>query len=161
MVKKTKAKKTQTQRVEQNESHDWLGEAAENYVRYLFAREGFRVFAGSKWGADLAVHEMHKPNKWWCIEVRSTDKKGRGAPRPKSKAKLEKIADFVINVKLIKNKENKEMPALRAEIYPVERANKNGSCDNPDVIYLDGTKRGLFFGKGRITLLDYLNGNIN
>ena len=155
------AKKTHTQIVKQNESHDWLGEAAENYVRYLFAREGFQVFAGSKWGADCSIHYPGNTKKWWRIEVRSTDRDGRGAPRPKSKTKLNKIADFVVNVKLMKNNKSPELPFLRAEMYPIKRAKKNGSCDDADVIYLDGEKRGLFFGKRRMTLLDYLNGDIN
>lgn len=137
----------------QNESHDWLGEAAESYVRYLFAREGFQVFAGSKWGADLAVHEMKRPDKWWRIEVRSTD--GRGRPHPKPKEKLMKIADFVVNVKFNLNSAVKEQPSLLAEIYPVKRAEDNGSCRNPDVIYIDSKERGLFFGKKSVR--DYLN----
>jgi len=32
----------------QNGSHDWLGDAAENYVRYCFAREGYEVFGAGK-----------------------------------------------------------------------------------------------------------------
>lgn len=156
MAKKA-TKKTQTQIVKMNESHDWLGDAAENYVRYLFAREGFQVFAGSKWGADLAVHKLSNPDRWWRIEVRSTD--GQGSPNPKPKERLLQIANFVVNVKLVKNKERHEMPSLRSEIYPVARANLTGSCDNPDVIYLDGKKHGLFFGKVRMPLLDYLKTN--
>jgi len=156
---KTARKKSQPEIVEQNESHDWLGEAAENYVRYLFAREGFQVFAGSKWGADLAIHRPGNLKKWWRIEVRSTD--GKGRPNPKSKKRLKEIADFVVNVNLIKNSVEADMPYLRAVIYPVKKAKKNGSCNDPDVIYLDGKKRGLFFKKGRNfrRILDYLVAN--
>jgi hypothetical protein len=154
MIKKA-TKKSQTQIIKQNESHDWLGEAAENYVRYLFAREGFQVFAGSKWGADLAVHELNKADRWWRIEVRSTDKDGKSAPNPKPKKKLLKIADFVVNIKFNLNPKKREEPCLRAEIYPVKRAEENGSCKNPDVIYIDSKLRGLFFGKKAVR--DYLN----
>lgn len=57
---------------EQNDSHDWLGDAAEAYVRYCFASEGFEVFGSGKWAADAAVHDL-KSDKWWRVAVKSTD----------------------------------------------------------------------------------------
>ena len=80
----------------QNEAHDWLGECAENYVAYLFAKAGFMVYAGCKWGADLAVHDTES-NKWIRIEVRSTDSKNRW-PRKKPKENLLNT-EFVVEVR--------------------------------------------------------------
>lgn len=78
---------------EMNESHDWLGEAAEHYVRYILAREGFLVFAGSKWDADCAFYRKDNPSRWWKIEVRSTDT--RRWPKIKKYVR----ADFVVDVR--------------------------------------------------------------
>lgn len=57
---------------QQDDSHDWLGDAAENYVRYCFARDGFEVFGSGKWPADLiARHTELDEKKWWRVEVKS------------------------------------------------------------------------------------------
>lgn len=59
-----------------NASHDWLGEAAENYIRYIFAREKLPVYAGDKWGADCAVYDPVSKSLL-RIEVKSTDRQRR------------------------------------------------------------------------------------
>lgn len=113
------------EKIVQNESHDWLGEAAENYVRYVLAHEGFIVFAGSKWGADCAVYHPSNPNKWWRIEVRSTNKNKR--PLVKSKEKIKKIADLVVEVRFLPNSEGH---TLEMKLYRVllDGGYKEGSC---------------------------------
>jgi len=100
----------------QDESHDWLGDAAENYIRYVFAREGFRVFAGSKWGADLAVYYANEPSQWWRIEIRSTDR--NRPPTKKPKSKLKRIADLVVEVRF--NDKDTVGHEIRLRIYWVE-----------------------------------------
>lgn len=56
--------------------HDWLGDAAESYVAYCFASQGLEVFGAGKWTADLVVRDP-KLDKWWRIEVKSTDRETR------------------------------------------------------------------------------------
>lgn len=83
----------------QNESHDLLGEAAESYVRYIFATEGFEVYGDSKWGADCAALDRDKC-RWYRIEIRSTDKiKGRPRKKParKLKGKIDLIAEVIFS----------------------------------------------------------------
>lgn len=60
----------------QNDSHDWLEDAAEDYVRYYFAREGFEVFGAGKWSTDCAVHDKDT-DKCYRIEAKSTDRPKR------------------------------------------------------------------------------------
>lgn len=56
---------------QKDDSHDWLGDAAENYVRYCFARDGFEVFGSGKWAADLIVRNTDlDEEKWWRVEVK-------------------------------------------------------------------------------------------
>lgn len=145
------AKKGPVQIVKMNESHDWLGEAAENYVRYLFACEGFQVFAGSKWGADLAIHRPGNTKRWWRIEVRSTDRNKR--PLKKRKERLKQIADFVVEVNLKAGLE-KCTHSLKAVIYPVK---KDGGYGKSDDIYIDDEERRVFFGKKDERAFTYLN----
>lgn len=102
---------------EQNEAHDWLGDAAENYVRYVLSKEGFIVFAGSKWGADCAAHHKDDLKRWWRIEVRSTDKKN-GLPLLKPKEKLKKIATVVADVKFNKQDGGHGMTITLYPVHP-------------------------------------------
>ena len=64
------------QQYKMNAQHDWLGDVAENYVGYCFAREDFEVFGSGKWTADLMVRDPQKSNRgagWLRVEVKSTD----------------------------------------------------------------------------------------
>lgn len=74
--------------------HDWLGDAAESYVAYCFACEGFEVFGAGKWTADLVIRDA-KRNEWWRIEVKSTD---RLTPRRYKFKELAKKADIFAQV---------------------------------------------------------------
>ena len=63
---------------QKDDSHDWLGDAAENLVRYHFSRAGYDVYGSSKWGADICV--VGKPTQSGqdgprviFVEVKSTD----------------------------------------------------------------------------------------
>ena len=82
---------------QKDDSHDWLGDVAENYVRYCFARDGFEVFGSGKWAADLIVRstKFDDKKKWWRIEVKS----GRRVPSLKTMAKK---AELFARVKLEK-----------------------------------------------------------
>lgn len=80
---------------QQNDSHDWLGDAAENYVRYCFAREGFEVFGAGKWSTDCAVHDK-ETDKWYRVEVKSTDRPKR--PLRPGRANLAGHADLLAEV---------------------------------------------------------------
>lgn len=73
----------------QNDSHDWLGDAAEDYVRYCFARENFEVFGGGKWSTDCAVRDRETA-KWYRVEVKSTDRPKRPI-RPRIKHLLGRV----------------------------------------------------------------------
>lgn len=59
-----------------NESHDWFGDAAESLVRYCFVKEGFFAYGSSKWGADCVIEDM-KSGRKLSIEVKSTDRSNR------------------------------------------------------------------------------------
>ena len=80
----------------QNESHDQLGESAESYIRYVFAREGFEVYGDSKWGADCAVLDSDT-GRWYRIEIRSTDRL-TGWPVKKQARRLKGKAELVTEV---------------------------------------------------------------
>lgn len=72
----------------QGARHDWLGDAAESYVAYYFASPGFEVFGAGKWAADVVVRDL-KIDRWWRVEVKSTDKQ---KPRHFKKADFRKFA---------------------------------------------------------------------
>ncbi len=59
-----------------NESHDWFGDAAESLVRYCFVKEGFFAYGSSKWGADCIIEDM-KSGRKLSVEVKSTDRSNR------------------------------------------------------------------------------------
>lgn len=86
--------------------HDWLGDAAENLVRYYFACEDFEVFGGNKWGADIVGYDKQlsfDERKWWKIEVKSTDR----IAGPFHHANLETLArkaDLLVQIRFFRNK---------------------------------------------------------
>jgi hypothetical protein len=85
-----------------NASHDWLGEAAENYIRYIFAREKLPVYAGDKWGADCAVYDQESKSLL-RIEVKSTDRQRRPAWNSEQ---VRSKADIVAEVRFHNAKQN-------------------------------------------------------
>ena len=92
----------------QNESHDWLGDAAESLVRYYFAQRGFYAYGAGKWGVDCVVQDR-KTGKMLAVEVKSTDgKKSKNYLLRSLKKKLDKIEvearpDIYAEVRLKKN----------------------------------------------------------
>ena len=107
----------------QNESHDWLGEAAEKYVAYLLSKEkGFSIAQGSKWGVDIIVRDLNSKSrdKIWAFEVRSTDR--NKTPRKPSSEKIkEKRVDYYAEVK--------KSDFLRVKIYRIQNNNKTDKND--------------------------------
>lgn len=92
----------------QNESHDWLGEAAESLVRYYFAKRGFYAYGAGKWGSDCVVQDR-KTGKMLTVEVKSTD-------GDKSSTCL---------VRSLKKKLNKIESEARPDIYAEVRFKRN------------------------------------
>ena len=79
----------------QNESHDWLADAAESLVRYYFAKRGYCVYGAGKWAGDAVIQDK-KTGKMLTVEVKSTDsessdKKIHARLNKILKEKLEKI----------------------------------------------------------------------
>lgn len=88
----------------QSESHDWLGDAAESYVRYLFAREGFHVYGASKWHGDIVAYDSMYKN-WWKVEVKSTDRSSKAVYRGSMKKLWQKKEpDFLVLVRFSQDK---------------------------------------------------------
>lgn len=87
----------------QDDRHDWLGDAAEAYVKYCFACEGgFEIFSAGKWTPDVVVRDT-AVDKWWRIEVKSTTKEKGTINRP-SLSNLAKKADVLAEVRFLKEK---------------------------------------------------------
>lgn len=60
---------------QKNDSHDWLGDAAECLVRYCFSQADYGVFGSSMWGPDCFAIGL-KPENRDCkffIEVKSSN----------------------------------------------------------------------------------------
>ena len=81
--------------------HDWLAESAENYIAYLFAKTGLEIFGAGKWAADVVLHNREK-NRWWRVEVKSTDSKKK--PMRKSVSKLKDKAEILAEVVMLHGK---------------------------------------------------------
>ena len=107
----------------QNESHDWLGDAAENYVRYCFAREGFEVFGSGKWSTDMAVRDR-MTNKWYRVEVKSTDRP-HGRPVRPSVANLLGRVDLLVEVVFLRMSES-VCTSLQMKIVAIGKDGKRG-----------------------------------
>jgi len=92
---------------QQDDSHDWLGDAVESYVRYCFARDGFEVFGAGKWAADLIVRNTGlDEEKWWRVEVKSGHAPSLETMARKAElcAKVSIGENRIINFRLIKLK---------------------------------------------------------
>lgn len=87
---------TELTKYTQNDSHDWLGDAAEDYVRYCFAREGFEVFGSGKWSTDMAVRDR-ETNRWYRVEVKSTGRP-HGKPLRPGADNLRGRVDLLVEV---------------------------------------------------------------
>lgn len=111
----------------QTEEHDWLGDCAESYIAYLCTQADFEVFAGSKWGADLAIRDKLN-NHWFRIEVKSTNtKKSLSRFKRDAKNQLKKAELFVL-VRLSDNKLESEFYKLsKGEIIPEKIKNPTPS----------------------------------
>ena len=86
----------------QNDSHDWLGDAAEAYVRYCFAADDFEVFGSGKWAVDAAVRDRES-GRWWRVEVKSTDHPQK-RPGRKSLDQLSEKAELFAQVRIVRGK---------------------------------------------------------
>lgn len=104
---------------QKDERHDWLGDAAESYVRYLFACEGFHVYGASKWHADIAAYDP-KRKKWWRVEVKSTDRSA-GKVFKKPLTNLFKKADIVVLVRFSHGKTSRLLHDKKIEVELVMR----------------------------------------
>ena len=104
---------------EHNESHDWLGDAAECLVRYYFAKANCTVYGSSKRGADCMVvgRDTNKSIRCVPIEIKSTDCHGWEYLKRQLKNKIKRkmksgnhsgVNDFKIfvAVRLIREKDN-------------------------------------------------------
>lgn len=106
-----------TDTIKQDDRHDWLGDAAESYVAYCFASaQGFEVFGAGKWTADIVVHDT-KDDRWWRIEVKSTDKEkpGKKYERKDLAKKLAKKADILTQVSFKKGEVSIKIGKLSTE----------------------------------------------
>ena len=80
----------------QNESHDWLADAAESLVRYYFSKSGkYYTYGAGKWGPDCVLQDK-KTGRMRTVEVKSSDskdsdKKIHARLKKCLKKKLEKI----------------------------------------------------------------------
>lgn len=110
----------------QNDSHDWLGDAAENYVRYCFAREGFEVFGAGKWATDCAVHDK-QTDKWYRVEVKSTDRPKR--PIRPSVSNLSGRVDLLAEVIFSDDSEH-HSTTMTLRLVRIDTAGRRGEmCD--------------------------------
>lgn len=80
----------------QNESHDWLADAAESLVRYYFAKTGkYYTYGAGKWGADCVLQDK-ETGKMLTVEVKSTDSNNK---KPLIRSLKKKIAKLKLQVR--------------------------------------------------------------
>ena len=123
------------QKEAQNESHDWLADAAESLVRYYFAKRGYYVYGSGKWGADCVLQDR-KTGKMLTIEVKrsetkGSDKKIHARLKKSLKEKLKKLEvkvrpDLYAEVRLKRavasTKEFQENNDINIEIWGIDKA---------------------------------------
>ena len=115
----------------QNESHDWLADAAESLVRYYFAKTGrYYTFGSSKWGADCVLQDK-KTGKMLTVEVKSTDSNRthaylcRSLKKKLAKMELRSRPDMYAEVRL--KEDSRDCNSMKIEIC-FWKINKDNSC---------------------------------
>lgn len=128
----------------QNESHDWLADAAESLVRYYFAKRGYYTYGSAKWGADCVLQDR-KTGKMWTVEVKSSNSKSsdklihkrlKGALKEKlKKMEVKARPDLYAEVRLrstaTDSKESRENNDISIQIWGI---------DKPKMSLVDPTK---------------------
>lgn len=118
----------------QNESHDWLADAAESLVRYYFADRGYFVYGAGKWGADCVIQDK-KTGKMLTVEVKSSNNEGnderiharlvRGLEKKLTKIEVVKVRpDKYAEVRLKRVKTDPNRYDISIEIYDIDKAKK-------------------------------------
>lgn len=114
------------------ECHDWLGEAAEDFIAYLFSKafnvDELEVFGGSRWGADCVLHHI-PTDKYRRIEVKSSDSKRKFQMSGRLNKQLKKC-DIFCFVAVKKN----ENFSFDVSIWKVQKGKRveTSKITNPD-----------------------------